>query len=53
MASAHSNDSVTPGGRKPYRAPRLSVYGSLRELTREGGPHNNKDGGNNAMGNRT
>lgn len=39
--------------RKPYRAPKLSVYGSVRELTREGGPFRNKDGGNNAANNRT
>ena len=39
--------------RKPYRAPRLAVYGSIRELTREGGANNNKDGGNNARNNRT
>ena len=39
--------------RKPYRAPRLSVYGLVRDLTREGGPNRNKDGGNNAVDNRT
>jgi hypothetical protein len=39
--------------RKPYRAPRLSVYGSVRDLTRENGPNVNKDGGNNARNNRT
>jgi len=39
--------------RKPYRAPRLSVYGSVRDVTREGGPGRAKDGGNNAMNNRT
>lgn len=42
-----------PKSRKPYRAPRLSVYGSVRELTREGGGGRNKDGGNNAINNRT
>lgn len=45
--------STTPTGRKPYRAPRLTVYGSVRELTREGGPNRTKDGGNNAANNRT
>ena len=39
--------------RKPYLAPRLTVYGSVRELTREGGTHRDKDGGNNAINNRT
>ena len=39
--------------RKPYQAPRLTVYGSVRDLTQEGGPHRNKDGGNNAVNNRT
>jgi len=29
------------------------VYGSVRELTREGGTHRDKDGGNNAINNRT
>lgn len=39
--------------RKPYRAPRLAVYGSVRDLTRENGPNTQKDGGNNARNNRT
>lgn len=39
--------------RKPYRAPRLAVYGSVRDLTRENGPNRRKDGGNNGIGNRT
>ena len=39
--------------RRAYRAPRLSVYGLVRDLTREGGPHREKDGGNNASNNRT
>lgn len=45
--------TATQGVRKPYRSPRLTVYGSVRELTREGGPNRTKDGGNNAAGNRT
>ena len=39
--------------RKLYRTPRLTVYGSVRDLTLEGGSHRNKDGGNNAINNRT
>ena len=39
--------------RKAYRPPRLTVYGSVRDLTREGGPNRDKDGGTNAIGNRT
>ena len=38
---------VTP--RKPYRAPRLTRYGSVRELTREAGCYTNKDSGSNAV----
>ncbi|HET7433868.1 MAG TPA: lasso RiPP family leader peptide-containing protein [Thermoanaerobaculia bacterium] len=47
------NESQQWKPRKPYRRPALTVYGSVRELTREGGPNNQKDGGNNALGNRT
>jgi hypothetical protein len=39
--------------KKAYSAPRLIVYGDVRTLTRELGLHINKDGGNNARGNRT
>lgn len=39
--------------KKPYVPPRLTTFGSIRELTREGGPHHDKDGGNNAIFNRT
>jgi len=39
--------------KRPYIAPRLIVYGDVRTLTREGGIHPPKDGGNNARGNRT
>lgn len=39
--------------KRPYTAPRLIVYGDVRTLTREGGPHTTKDNGNNARGNRT
>ena len=39
--------------KKPYSTPRLIVYGDVRVLTRQGGPGPNKDGGNNANGNRS
>jgi hypothetical protein len=39
--------------KKPYSTPRLIVYGDVRTLTRENGPHTQKDGGNNGIGNRT
>lgn len=45
--------STKSAPRRPYRAPRLTVYGSVRELTREGGTNRQKDGGNNAAHNRT
>jgi hypothetical protein len=35
--------------RKPYAQPRLTRYGSVRELTRELGCYLNKDGGSNAV----
>ena len=44
---------TTETPRKPWRAPRLVVYGTVRDLTAEGGPNRNKDGGNNAANNRT
>lgn len=39
--------------RKPYAAPSLVTYGGIRELTRQNGPHVNKDGGSNGVGSRT
>jgi len=39
--------------KRPYSPPRLIVYGDVRTLTRENGPHVQKDNGNNARGNRT
>ncbi|HYH06509.1 MAG TPA: lasso RiPP family leader peptide-containing protein [Thermoanaerobaculia bacterium] len=39
--------------KRPYHPPRLTVYGNIRDLTREGGRNNDKDGGNNARNNRT
>ncbi|HJQ40212.1 MAG TPA: lasso RiPP family leader peptide-containing protein [Thermoanaerobaculia bacterium] len=55
MSAIKHTPSPSPNGseRKPYRAPRLTVYGSVRDLTLEGGPHRTKDGGNNAINNRT
>ena len=47
------SDVPAAAPRKPYVSPKLTVYGSVRDLTREGGPNQNKDGGNNARGNRT
>ena len=35
--------------RKQYRSPRLTRYGSVRELTRESGCYVTKDGGSNAI----
>lgn len=42
-----------PKKKRPYTPPRLTVYGDVRTLTREGGVHDAKDGGNNARNNRT
>jgi len=39
--------------KRPYTPPRLIVYGNVRTITQEGGPSRNKDGGNNATGNRS
>jgi hypothetical protein len=39
--------------RKPYRRPTLTRYGSLRDLTRETGCNDAKDGGSNAACRRT
>ena len=39
--------------RRPYVRPELMVYGTIRNLTQQGGPGRNADGGNNARGNRT
>jgi hypothetical protein len=44
---------MTRTERKPYRAPRLVQYGSLRELTRQTNCRINKDGGSNAVCSRT
>lgn len=39
--------------RRPYVRPELTVYGTIRNLTQQGGPNRLPDGGNNARGNRT
>ena len=31
--------------KKPYSKPRLTVYGTVRELTKRVGTHGNRDGG--------
>ena len=36
---------VAPGPKKPYSAPKLTVYGTVRELTQTVGTSGNKDGG--------
>ena len=55
MSAIKPTPSPSPNGseRKPYQAPRLTVYGSVRDLTLEGGRNRAKDGGNNAINNRT
>ncbi len=53
MPSASPTGSGSSAARKPYRPPRLTVYGSVRDLTLEGGSRRDKDGGNNALNNRT
>ena len=44
---------TTRENRKPYQAPCLREYGSLRKLTREVGCNTAKDGGSNAACRRT
>jgi hypothetical protein len=35
----------TPVPKKPYSAPKLTVYGTIRELTQQVGRHGNPDSG--------
>ena len=42
----HAPDSPTTAQRKPYRAPRLVVYGDLRRITMAKGGSANDGGGN-------
>jgi hypothetical protein len=54
MVDVPLNSSMDHTKRKQqYSTPRLIVYGDVRTLTRENGPHVLKDGSNNARGNRT
>jgi len=34
-----------PGPKKPYSPPKLTVYGTVVELTKQVGTHGNADGG--------
>jgi hypothetical protein len=36
---------VAPDPKKPYVAPKLTVYGTVRELTQKVGRHGNPDSG--------
>jgi hypothetical protein len=44
---------VAPGPKKPYSAPKLTVYGTVRELTQKVGRHGKPDGGKNPPRNST
>ena len=48
---AQQTKAVIP--RKRYAPPRLTRFGTVRELTRETGCNVNKDGGSNALCRRT
>ena len=37
--------TVAPGPKKPYSEPKLTVYGTVRELTQKVGRHGKTDGG--------
>ena len=37
---------AAPAGKKPYRAPKLTVYGDLRTITKAKGGTTNDGGGN-------
>jgi len=36
---------VKPKTKKPYSKPKLTIYGTVRELTQSGGTHGTRDGG--------
>ena len=42
---AHEKTSP-PGGKRPYKATRLRVYGTVGEITMKVGEHAKTDGGN-------
>jgi hypothetical protein len=44
---------VEPEPKKPYSKPKLTVYGTVRELTQSTGGHGQRDGGRSAGANRT
>jgi hypothetical protein len=50
---AHTEKNMKQPERKPYHAPRLVQYGSLRKLTRDTACNENKDGGSHASCRRT
>jgi len=42
---------VAPGPKKPYSAPKLTVYGTVRELTQKVGQHGKPDKGHTPRNN--
>lgn len=44
---------ATPGPKKPYSTPVLTVYGTVRELTKSAGNRRNLDGGTQPAHRRT
>jgi hypothetical protein len=42
---------VTPMPKKPYTAPKLTVYGTVRELTQKVGRHGHPDSGRSPRNN--
>ncbi len=57
MNDEHTKSPLTQSSqlssRRAYARPALVVYGTIRALTNQSGFNRNKDGGNNAQGNRT
>lgn len=44
---------VAPGPKKPYSAPKLTLYGTVRELTQSNNAKGNKDGAKRGAGTKT
>jgi hypothetical protein len=44
---------VKPDAKKPYSKPTLTVYGTVRELTKANGPRGSLDGGPRVLRNKT
>jgi hypothetical protein len=44
---------VAPDPKKPYSAPKLTVYGTVRELTQSNGPRGGLDGGKRGIKTKT